>query len=65
MFFNIEKKDCKSRVVNANDYEELVQKATSSFDLNPTLTFLDPAYGNILFDSQDMYRYIKERGYSY
>ena len=65
MLFVVKKKDCEEkRVVKANDYDELVQKAASGFGMNPNnakLTFLDPRYGSIILDSQEIYEYIGKR----
>ena len=50
--------------MKANNYDELVLKATSSFKLNPNvakLTFVDPSGDHILHDSEDTYEYVEQR----
>ena len=63
MFFAIQKGET-TRMVKANNYDELVLKATSSFKVNPniaTLTFADPSGDQILLDSEDTYEYVEQR----
>ena len=63
MFFAVQKDDTK-RMVKANNYDELVLKATSQFKVNPnvtTLNFMDPSGDQILLDSEDTYEYVEQR----
>ena len=63
--FVIGKKECRERrVVGAYDYDNLVKKATTDFEMNPNnakLTYEDPRYGSIILDSQEIYEYVEER----
>ena len=63
MFFAVQKDETK-RMVKANNYDELVLKATSNFKVNPnvtTLSFLEPSGDLILLDSEDTYEYVEQR----